>query len=197
MRIDQPDQGNHLFLSFDNQDPVAFRQVFDLHNKSLCYFAQSLVQDPEEAEDIVQETFKKLWESNTSFTGSDHLTGFLFLVTRNAALNHLRNKKNRRLTHQAFPAFPIDDSNAIDAKMHEAWLLELIAQEVERLPTERKVVFKLYFYEQMTTSEISIKLDRSEQTVLNQKNDAIKQLRKVLPPSAFMLLCLILSITNQ
>jgi RNA polymerase sigma-70 factor (family 1) len=192
MRIDQPDQGNNLFLSFPNQDPAVFGQLFDRYNKSLYYFAQNLVQNPEEAEDIVQDTFKKLWESRTSFTGPDHLEGFLFLVTRNAALNYLRNRKNRKSSHKAFPFFPIDDNNALDAMEDEARLLGRIAQEVERLSTERKAVFKLYFYEQMTTSEIAAKLGRSEQTVLNQKNDALKQLRKGLPPSAYLLVCLVI-----
>jgi RNA polymerase sigma factor (sigma-70 family) len=197
MRIDQPDQGDNLFLSFKDRDPDAFKQVFDHYHKGQFYFAYSIVQDWDEAEDIVQDAFRVLWDRWTSINDQDHLKRYLFEVTKNAALKHLKKKSKWQSIAKALPVSPVDERNKLDAAAHKAWILSIIHQEVEKLSAERKAVFKLIFYEGMKTGEVAAKLGKTEQNVLNLKTEAINKLRNVLPPSALLMIYLMLSITNQ
>jgi RNA polymerase sigma factor (sigma-70 family) len=197
MRIDQPDQGNNLFLSFKDRDPAAFKQVFDYYHKGQFYFAYSIVQDRDEAEDIVQDTFRILWDRWTSINDQDHLKRYLFEVTKNAALKHLKKKSQWQSIAKALPISAVDERNKLDAAAHQALAISIIYREAKKLSPERKAVFELIFYEGMKTAEVAAKLGKTEQNVLNLKAEALKQLRNVLPPSALLLIYLMFSITNQ
>ena len=197
MSIDPPNQGNNLFPSFEDRDPDAFKRVYNHYHKEQFYYAYSIVKDWDEAEDIVQDTFKVLWDHWTTIKDQGHLKGYLFTVTKNATLKHLKKKSQRQSIAKALTFPSADEQNKLDANAHEALILSIIYREAEKLSAERKAVFELIFYKGMKTAEVAAKLGKTEQNVLNLKAEALRQLRNVLPPSALLLIYLMLSIANQ
>jgi RNA polymerase sigma-70 factor (family 1) len=197
MSIDPPDQGNNLFPSFVDRDPDAFQRVYNHYHKEQFYYAYSIVKDWDEAEDIVQDTFKVLWDHWTTIKDHGHLKGYLFTVTKNATLKHLKKKNQRQSMAEALSFRSADEQDKMDADAHEALILGIIYREVEKLSAERKTVFKHIFYDGMKTAQVAAKLGKTEQNVLNLKGEALRQLRKALPPSALLLIYLTISLTNQ
>jgi RNA polymerase sigma-70 factor (ECF subfamily) len=81
-------------------DQAEYKIFFDQHYTALCFFAHSIVMNMEEAEDIVQESFCKLWNKKEDFEiATANVKAFLYMVVKNACLDYLRQQK-RLSTHE-------------------------------------------------------------------------------------------------
>ncbi|MCD0490422.1 RNA polymerase sigma-70 factor [Pedobacter sp. MC2016-14] len=169
----------HWTRSFQNGDDNALAHFFKLHNKSLCYFAKRMVQDDEEAEDIVADCFLKLWERRQSFENATNIKSFLFISCRNASLDYLKHLKVKTVAQQTYFSQLSQSEDNILYTIMEAEFLEILSQEIELLPEKCKQIFKLIYFEGKKTDEIALELDLSVQTVRNQKTRAVELLRTV------------------
>src|ERR1044071_324764 len=116
---------NDSWLSdFKKGSDVAFRRIFDTYYKALCYFAAKLLQEKEDAEDMVADAFNKLWQQHDSFESERHIKSFLYLTTRNACLNLLKHKKSKSSSQQEliYLVKDEDDKNSL-TEMIESELL--------------------------------------------------------------------------
>ncbi len=166
-----------VITGFRNGEEPAVRQLYDLHYRALCYYAEQLTGDKEEAEDIAVDTFLKLLHKKNDFDNLADIKSFLYRATRNACFDYLRKNKrkdrrNRELTFLAEPDELFGDQEMIITKV-----LQVIYAEVENLPGQCKQVFKLLFMEGKSTAEVATEMGISTQTVLNQKSKALQSLR--------------------
>lgn len=187
-----PDTKN-WFLEFSAGSSHAFRYYFDLHHQSLFYLSFRIVRDQPGAEDIVADTFQKLWENRERIRSENHIEGFLRMVTRNRSLNY-RKHEDLKLASENELRYLHEDLDGTDlaAELIEAELIKNIHKAVERLPRKCKAVFKLIYFEQYSTREAAEKLGITERNVLNQKQRALQLLRGYLGPGDLSLLFLIL-----
>ncbi len=163
-------------------DPQALKALWDLYFKPLVFFAQQLVRDSQVSEDIVSETFAKIWLMKDRFDTVPNIKAFLYVTVRNSCYDVLRSRqihdrihKDILYTSEQTSELPEDDYNVLYAD----YLQQLYAQ-VDALPDRCKEVFKLYFFGQLSTREIAQQLHISEQTARNQKTKAVQLLRNLL-----------------
>jgi RNA polymerase sigma-70 factor (ECF subfamily) len=166
-----------LMVGFRNGDEAAIKQLYDQHYRALCYYAEQLVQDKAEAEDIAVDTFLKLLNKKADFDNLPDIKSFLFTATRNACFDVLRRNKrleksNKELEYLAEPDEMFGQQEMITAKV-----LQVIYAEVENLPAQCRQVFKSIFIESKSTAAIAAEMGISTQTVLNQKSKALQFLR--------------------
>ncbi|MDF2188500.1 sigma-70 family RNA polymerase sigma factor [Paraflavitalea sp. CAU 1676] len=156
----------------------AVRHLFHLYYPSLRYFAIDIVKDTQEAEDIAIRAFHKYLESRSQFESLPAIRSFFYTTVKNAGIDYLRKQH----THQRYlqdvkeQAYETADEQA-EQSMLEAKVLQLIYEEVERLPIQCSTVFKAYFFEGKDTASIAAALNLSSQTVLNHKARAVQHLR--------------------
>ena len=174
-------QDDSWLNAFQEGNAKAFQEVFNRYNKRLCYFAEQKVQDRKDAEDIVADTFGKLWQGHAGFNSEESIRAFLYITTRNACISFLRQKHRREASGQELLYLfgDKDDGDALH-DMIEAELLEIIYQAIEELPRKCKAIFKLIYFEGLSTKEVAEKLRISERNVLNQKARAIQLLKRNL-----------------
>jgi RNA polymerase sigma factor (sigma-70 family) len=196
MEVNQPEQGNELFIAFKRRERDADRQVFDRYSNRLFYLALKITGSREEAQDIVQETFIKLIGRRSALENFQNLEGFLVETTKNAALNFVEREKKKHSVGPMPGDIPTHDENIVEKEMYRAWLLGEMHKEIEKLPKGRKAVLKQYL-QGKSTAEIAALLDLNPQTVLNHKSDAIKQLIGRLPKDALLMICLLLSVIKD
>jgi RNA polymerase sigma-70 factor (family 1) len=181
MRQNNPYEDESLLLrSFRTGDSDAFRAIYDMHYRPLYHFANQYVKDPEQAEDIIAESFIVLWQKRADFQTLKGLVAFLYTVIRNASLNHLRKIRrrvdsNKELTYLFESRELFQHTEAIKTD-----LIHLSLIEGSRLPSEMKKVFQLLYMEGFSTSEIADKLSLSVKTVRAQKGNAIRRIRESL-----------------
>ncbi|HEY0177774.1 MAG TPA: RNA polymerase sigma-70 factor [Pedobacter sp.] len=161
-------------------DDGALAYFFRLHNKSLCYFATRLIQEPLEAEDIVSDCFLKLWENRENFKTSVNIKSFLYISCRNACLDYLKHLKVKSNAQQTYFNHLKEGEETILFTIMETEFLEILSREIELLPPKCKEIFKLIYFEGKKTDEIALQLDLSVQTVRNQKTRAVELLKNAL-----------------
>ena len=166
---------------FNKGNNRAFQTIFEDYNKILFASCMQLVKDKEQAEDIVAETFTKVWQRRETFQTADHVKAFLFVTTRNASLNYLRHiqRKTASQSELSYLQKDKDDQDVIN-DLIEGELLQRIYPLIETLPGKCKAIFKLIYFEDASTDEVAEKLQITPRNVLNQKQRAIQLLKKKL-----------------
>ena len=170
-----------LLMEFQKGNDRAFRQVFERYNKQLGYFAEKRIQDREEAEDIVAQTFSILWQKREDFETEEKIRSFLYVTTRNACIDFLRQRQRRQASGKEL-LYLEKDTDDVDLlkDIAESELLAIVYRAIENLPKKCKAVFKLVYLDGLSTSEGAARLRISERNVLNQKARAIKLLQRNL-----------------
>lgn len=166
-----------VVTAFRNGDQLAFREVFNAFYKPLYYFVNKLIDSKEEAEEIVQNSFLKLFERYALFETAANIKAFLFVTARNNSFDHLRSVKVQKEKQQAF--FNAMQDETFFQYEHEIKdeLVEMVRAAIEELPEECKRVFKMLYYEELSPAEVAEILNITVSTVYNQKSRAVKALR--------------------
>jgi RNA polymerase sigma factor (sigma-70 family) len=179
-------KGDDWFLLFREGDRNAFQMVFQKYYRSISYFAAKIIRDEGYAEDIVSETFRKAWDRRDKFATPRHLENFLYLVTRNGCISHLRSGRVNQTTAQEWVriAGEHESGDAIDLERVQAKLIEVIFEKMEQLPGGS--VLRMAFIEGKSTPEIAAALDTTENNVYIIKSRSLKALRNILSKSEWM-----------
>jgi RNA polymerase sigma factor (sigma-70 family) len=156
----------------------------------LSNFIRRRVPDASDAEDIAQEVFYELVETNRLLMPIDHVTGWLFRVARNRITDLFRKKKPETFTDEAVEdedgeVLRIEDLLPSPAAGPEALyfrnvLLEELEFALDELPDEQRDVFVAHELEGRSFKELSAESGVNVNTLLSRKRYAVLQLRERL-----------------
>jgi RNA polymerase sigma-70 factor (family 1) len=181
------------FDEFKKGDPRALKAIFKLFYASLCLFAERMLRDRPAAEDIVGETMVKLWNRHGDFENMQNIKAFLYITTRNACLNMLKQMQREALSKKQLAYLSADKEGYILNEIVRMEVLAEIRREIENLPAQCRRIFKMSYYEGKKNQEIAEILNISVHTVKNQKARAIQLLKVKLPDRNLVTLLLILT----
>ena len=187
-----PDNEIMLIKAFKKGDSKAFEQLFERYHKKLFAFLYQLFHSKEDAEEIVQETFVKIWEKREEFIEGYPFESFLFKIAKNAFLNMNRKNINRRVFEERLHWFYETSSENTDEYLIFKETREIIEVLVEDLPPRRKEIFLLRRMEGLSRKEIAKKLNISVITVDNQLLKANKILKEELKKYSLLLMVLLI-----
>ncbi|WP_316778607.1 RNA polymerase sigma-70 factor [Pedobacter antarcticus] len=171
------EEAGYWMEAFRNGNDQALAYYFKHHNKSVTFFASRLVQDSNEAEDIVADCFVKIWRKRDSFQTEEHIKAFLYVSCRNACLDYLRQLKVRSRLQADYLNSLQEEKETILYQIITAEVLEILYQQIELLPDNYREVFKLIYFDHLKTDEIASRLELSVQTVRNYKSRAVELLK--------------------
>lgn len=154
-------------------------KLFLNYSKPLFYFALKFV-DEEQAKDVVQDVFYKLWEDKTlSISGS--LNGFLFTMTRNRCLQIIEKQKVRAKYADAVHFRMQEDELLFYSNEHssliEAELKEQLEKAIEELPEKCREVFILSRFQNKRNKDIAEELGISVKMVEKHITKALRHIR--------------------
>ena len=142
-----------LFLAGDRER--AFTEIVKAYSERLFWYVRRYVSSHEDADDIVQDIFVKVWAALPSFRGESQLFTWLYRIATNEALNYVRRQKVRA----ALSFRPIDAE--IERKIDEdPWFNgdeaeRRLMKSLQKLPLKQRVVFSMRYFEDMSYEEIS------------------------------------------
>lgn len=169
-----------FFSKFRSGDANAFEQIYNTFFPGLLYFAKHLIHDEMEAQDIVLETFYKLWNLRDGFENLNNTKAFLYLATRNACFDYLKHIQ-RRLAIQKEILMSSDIAESPSEQLNHTFeITRIIHDEIEKLPSQAGQVFKMVYFEELKIAEIALILKMTKQAVRNNKSRAILLLKKAL-----------------
>lgn len=148
------------------------------HRPGLVRYAEGILGENGNGEDVVQETFFRLWIRRREVTASGSLRAFLYTLTRNAAIDERRRCTRRAAVAQA-AGTPPSPLTPLEAAARSE-LAHAAATAVSALPARRRDVFLLGRLKGLTYREIAAAMGVSPQTVANQMSAALRSLRQAL-----------------
>lgn len=169
---------DHLALRIKLGDEQAFELLFRKYYVRLCGFSNKFLRDPEEAREVVQEVFTKIWEGRDYIDPDDSLNAYLFKITQNISINKLRRKHVEWKYFEIYKLVYIDNSEITPYESLLAQELnENVISAISKIPPKCKRVFELSRMEGLKYYEIAIALHISIKTVDAQMSKALKILR--------------------
>ena len=168
-------------VALAREEPVAgFRQIYDKYWELLFNMAVKRLQDPAEAQDLVQEVFMTLWKQLSSLEPRESLLPYLQVLLKNRILNiYARNEVKLkyivRLQHSAAEAH---ENTAQSIALKE--VQELLEKAIQQLSPKMQQIFRMSREEQMTPAQIAEQLSLSVQTVKNQLSRATEKVRRMV-----------------
>ncbi|PWJ57767.1 RNA polymerase sigma-70 factor (ECF subfamily) [Dyadobacter jejuensis] len=157
-------------------DEEAFAQLYNYYRIPALRFSVSLLKDEEEAENLIQELFLKIWLRRTQIKPEQNFNSYFFTCLRNMAFDHFKKmEKNQQMRIQYLENI---EAMADDEMEEKERRLVLVQTAVESLSTKRKLILKLNLEEGKSYQEIAEFLRISKNTVKNQLVKAKQLLRE-------------------
>lgn len=176
---------NHIFEQFLIErlkagDPDSFSDIFSAYYKDLVFFAYSFTRELPVAEDIVQDTFVKLWEDHEKQNVTVSLKSILLKSVQNKCIDWHRHRKTVD-NHSSYiinsaPLFEYNTDNYLLISEME----EMLEKTLAELPEKIREPYQLHRFEGLKYHEIAIKLNISVRTVEVRISKALELLRKGL-----------------
>ena len=169
-----------LMRAIQNGNMVAFNEVVDRYKGRLMNVIGRMLSSTEEAEDIVQETFVRVYQHRQSFNFQHCFSTWIYTIALNLARNELRKRKK-------FKFFDINDMQgnqpelAVEANLPSR-LPQILNTAIKDLPDKYRTAFMLRDVQEMSYDEVAKILNVPLGTVKSRVNRARLMLRKKLKP---------------
>lgn len=177
-------EDSNLVLKICDGDYISFKRLFNKYYSTLCGFASRYVNSDDDAEDIVQEFFIKLWTRRKKLNISEGaVSSYLFNGIRNASINFIRSEKSRQ--KRISEIYPKDAVVLHSSNIEEEEFRLLLNGCISMLPGRCKEVFTLSRFQDHSHAQIAEDLTISTKTVKNQIWKAMCMLKSCLKKSAY------------
>lgn len=185
-------------LRLRDGDNNAYEQIYKTLYPQLFYFVCEYIADEETAHNILQDTFLSLWEKRAILFEDFNLKAWLYTVTKNKALKHLRHQeyinqfsseKKLSFNENTVNAFALERLNTSVIAFHE--IEQVIKKTLNNLPPLYREVFNMSRFDSFKNRQIAEKLTISEKTVEAHITKTLKHLRIALKDYLPIIICLL------
>jgi RNA polymerase sigma-70 factor (ECF subfamily) len=183
--VTEAETDEQLVRKSQNDDERAFGELVSRYESKVYSLALKMLRNPEDAEDVLQDTFLRAYRGIKSFKGNSTFSTWVYRITANSALMRLRKRQ--------LPTVSIDDADEREAPINIAdWapgpVEQMLNQEtqaamteaIEALPPEFRQVFVLRDIEELSNAEVAEILDLSVAAVKSRLHRARLKVRNRL-----------------
>ncbi|CAM4056850.1 RNA polymerase sigma-70 factor, ECF subfamily [Pedobacter westerhofensis] len=160
-----------------SDDKQAFAEFYDRYKGPLYFQAFRMLGDDEQAKDVVQEMFIRLWETRHSISVKTTVEAYVFRSIRHKVIDFIRHQKTITRYLDSLECYLEKGTAALDESYIEKETLALFRLALASLPARMREVFDLSRNQGLSHKQIAEELCISEHTVKKQINKAIKHLR--------------------
>jgi RNA polymerase sigma-70 factor (ECF subfamily) len=169
-----------LFLLIADGDETAFGELFNRYISILQPFAMSFTKSATAAEEMVQDTFIKVWLNRDKLPDIDNPKGWIMTITSRECISFLRKLKSEARLMERVSKLETGDGNTTHDQIGVKELKEMIHEAVEQFPPQRKKIYKMSREEGLKHGEIADALGISVNTVKNVLVTNLKAIRAFL-----------------
>jgi RNA polymerase sigma-70 factor (ECF subfamily) len=183
--VTQAETDEQLVRKSQEDDERAFGELVSRYESKVYSLALKMLRNPEDAEDVLQDTFLRAYRGIKSFKGNSTFSTWIYRITANSALMRLRKRQ--------LPTVSIDDADEREAPINIAdWapgpVEQMLNQEtqaamteaIDALPPEFRQVFVLRDIEELSNAEVAEILDLSVAAVKSRLHRARLKVRNRL-----------------
>ncbi len=184
-----------LMLDVKAGDEQSFALLLHRYRSPLVNFLYRMVRNREQAEDLAQEVFIRVYRARADYVPSAKFTTWLFRIATNLALNSVRDTRHQRMEVSLDAPVTVDaedgDERPLDVAEKNPNIEEHLVQEaqkdmirhaIEKLPEKQRAAVLLHKYQELDYGEISKILECSESALKSLLFRAYETLRVELAP---------------
>jgi RNA polymerase sigma-70 factor (ECF subfamily) len=139
------------------------------------------VNSHDDADDITQEVFIKVYSALKNFREESNLFTWLYRIATNYSINHIKKVKSKNVVSIEVVTDPIEtDDKKTDELMDEEKRRALLMEAISTLPAQQRAVFNLRYYEELSYEEIAGIMKRSVGGIKANYFHAVKKLSEYL-----------------
>lgn len=171
---------SELIDNLKNGDVEAFNMVYKKYARKLYAFALKYLKSVEEAEELVQSVFVKLWENQSKLKKETSFQSYLFTIAYNEICNMFRRRKYQQEYAANTKITKIEFEDSSETQINYQSTLQQIEIIIGKLPENQRRAFVKSRLEGRSTKEIASEIGLSPGTVDNYISDALKLIRNNL-----------------
>jgi RNA polymerase sigma-70 factor (ECF subfamily) len=179
LRMMEPTREGGWNRALAQGDPAAFEALVRETRPSLGTFLRRLCPSPQDAEDIVQETYLRVYQHRQRYDARCSVKTWMYTIALNLLRDRARRRGSARLQGDVAAHLPVD------RRLEKEELAERIRRLVQSLPEGQREVFTLYRYEGLPYDEIARMLEISVGAVKAQMHHALRKIREGLEPLGY------------
>lgn len=188
----------YLVSQLRKGEPQAFETLYNQYFDRLLVMANRYTRNIQDAEDIVEDAFIRLWNQRQEQVNADTIAVFLYRSVKYKCYDYLRHNTVKK-EHQPALIRLLDTNEEGDfsVELIRLEMIRLIYDLAATLPEKMKAIFLLTYESGLKPAEIAERLQISVQTVKNQRIKAVHLLRQSLKGETLLMLMLMFRILAQ
>lgn len=180
MQSDSVKQNKQLIQQLKKGDKVAFDTLFYAFEPTLYAYALKLTYDRDEAKEIVQEVFLKVWEKKQTIDPQYSFVSFLYTIAKNLVYNKAKHRVYQFAYNEYVSLYDRQAESLTENMVQFNELHELVQSACQKLSPVRREVFILSRMEGLSHREIAERLNTSTSNVKNHIHKALRFLKEQL-----------------
>ena len=167
-----------LFFRFkqDATKEAAYTAIIKKYQEKLYWHIRRMVVDHEDANDVLQNMFIKVWRSLDNFREDSQLYTWLYRIATNESLTFIEQQKRRSAASLSDEDSYLSNKLVADKDFDEKKLEWKLQKAIQLLPEKQKAVFNLRYFEEMPYEEMSRVLETSEGALKASYHHAVKKI---------------------
>ena len=157
-----------------------FRSLMHQYQEQTYWHIRRMVTTHEDADDVVQNTFIKVFKNIDKFKGNSKLYTWIYRIATNESITYLKNRKKRQSESIDDEEYSIENTLVADDYFDGNNAQLVLQKAIIALPEKQKAVFNLRYYEEMPYNDISEILDTSVGALKASYHHAVKKIEEFI-----------------
>ncbi len=167
------------FTVVETKEP-AFTAIIKKYQEKLYWHIRRLVVDHEDANDVLQNVFIKVWKGLENFREDSQLYTWLYRIATNEGLTFLDQQKKRNTIRLSDVESSLSNKVKADSNFDVNKLEWRLQVAIQQLPEKQRVVFNLRYYDEMPYHEMSLILETSEGALKASYHHAARKIEEFI-----------------
>ena len=171
-----------LVEGLQSKDFKIFEKIVNQYQSMVVNLCFKMTASHEDAEDLAQEVFIKIWDKADQFRGDSSLQTWIYRVAINISLNHNRKNKIKSLFQSIEATFNIGHHDNPQKKLEDSEKQNVVITAIKSLPENQQIALSLRTYKELSYEEISevmnVSISSVESLIFRAKRNLKKKLVK-------------------
>jgi len=173
-----------LIERFRQGDDKSWKYIYQLHSRRLVSYASSFTSNQMVSEEIVNDSFLKVYKLKENYRSLKELEKYLFRIVTNACIDYLRRIKSERLRVNKYSLLnenSEDEHDLIDTELKYVEVIDIIVEVMKKQPPQRKKVVEYHYQQGKAVREIADLLNINQSGVYKHLDAFKNEVRKKMP----------------
>jgi RNA polymerase sigma-70 factor, ECF subfamily len=158
----------------------AFQQLVKTYQEKLYWHIRRMVVNHDDADDVLQNVFIKVWNNIDSFREESSLYTWLFRIAANESLTFIAQQKRRSIFSGSIENDYLLDSLKSDAYFDGDEIQRKLQEVIAKLPEKQRIVFNMKYFEEMKYNDMAEILETSVGALKASYHHAVKKIEEAL-----------------